>query len=136
MSVTRPGLSVRRGTSLSIEAEPVLPATGIQWPGWLNATVLLLVSALLISMLSFQARPGAEVIAVAFPPLWNSQQVFSAVASSGAAIVRVTALTAVVVVRPGDHDGLTRLRQAGAWLTIDPQAIASCIANTTGKHQS
>jgi hypothetical protein len=102
----------------------------------LNAAVLLLASAILIFMLSLQARPDAEVIAVVFPPLWNTQQVFSAVASSGAAIVRVTALTAVVVVRPNEHDGLTRLRQAGVWLAIDPQAVAACMANITGKHRS
>jgi hypothetical protein len=136
MSVTGPDWSVKRWTSLSVEAEPILPATGLRWPAWLNATVLLLVGTLAISVLSFRARPGAEVIAVAFPPLWNSQQVFSAVASSDALIVRVTALTTVVVVRPSDHDGLTRLRQAGAWLAIDPQAIAACMASITGKDRS
>jgi hypothetical protein len=30
------------------------------------------------------------------------------------------------VVRPDAREGLTRLREAGAWLTIDPQAIAGC----------
>ena len=27
------------------------------------------------------------------------------------------------------NEGLTRLRQAGAWLTIDPQAVAACFNN-------
>jgi hypothetical protein len=136
MSVVWPDLSVKPATGLPVEAEPTLRAARFRCSAWLNAIGLLLVSWILIAGLSFQPRPGTEVIAVVFPPLWNSQQVFSAVASSDAAIVRTTALTAVVVVRPSDHDGLTRLRQAGAWLAIDPQAIAACMSNITGKYRS
>jgi hypothetical protein len=33
------------------------------------------------------------------------------------------------VVRPNDQEGLSRLRQAGAWLAIDPQTIAACFNN-------
>jgi hypothetical protein len=66
---------------------------------------------------------------VAFPPWWNAQQVLLAAASADATIVRTTAVSAILVVRPHDHDGLARLRNAGAWLTIDPQAIAACFTN-------
>ena len=69
---------------------------------------------------------GAEVVAVAFPPWWSTQQVFLAAGSANAAIVRMTAIPALLVVRPDDNDGLARLRKAGAWLAIDPQAIAAC----------
>ena len=51
-----------------------------------------------------------------------------AAASADAAIVRTTAVPPLLVVRPDEHDGLARLRQAGAWLTIDPQAIAACFS--------
>jgi hypothetical protein len=95
-------------------------------PAWLNATALLLASWIAIAALSLQAGPGAEVVAVIFPPWWSSQQAVLAAASANAAIVRMTALPAILVVRPDDHEGLGRLRQAGAWLTIDPQAIAGC----------
>ena len=57
------------------------------------------------------------------------QQVLLAAASANAAIVRMTAIPAILVVRPDDRDGLTRLRNAGAWLAIDPQAIAACFSN-------
>ena len=97
-----------------------------RWPAWLNAAALLIVSWVAIAALAFQARPGAEIVAVAFPPWWNAQQVLLAAASADAAIVRTTAVTAILVVRPNDHDGLARLRTAGAWLAIDPQAIAAC----------
>ncbi|MDP3078360.1 hypothetical protein [Bradyrhizobium sp.] len=95
-------------------------------PAWFNATALLLASVVAVAALSLQVRPGTEVVAVAFPPWWNSQQTFAATASADAAIVRTTAVAAILVVRPSDQEGLRRLRQAGAWLTIDPQAIAAC----------
>jgi hypothetical protein len=100
-----------------------------RWPAWLNATALLLASWIAIAALSLQIRPGAEAVAVIFPPWWSSQQAVLAAASANAAIIRITALPAILVVRPDDHEGLARLRQAGAWLAIDPQAIAGCFNN-------
>jgi hypothetical protein len=101
-----------------------------RWPAWLNATGLLLASFVAIAALSLQVRPGTEVVAVVFAPWWSSQQSLLAVASANATIVRITALSAVVVVRPDDHDGLLRLHHAGAWFTIDPQAVAACLRIT------
>jgi hypothetical protein len=94
-----------------------------RWPAWLNAAALLVASFIAIAALSLQVRPGSEVVAVAFPPWWSAQEVLLAAASANAA----TALPALVV-RPDDQDGLTRLRKAGAWLAMDPQAIAACFA--------
>jgi hypothetical protein len=90
---------------------------------------LLCMSFVAIAALSLQVRPGAEVIAVVFPPWWSAQQALLASASANAAIVRMTALPAILVVRPDDHEGLTQLRQAGAWFAIDPKAIAACFDN-------
>jgi hypothetical protein len=98
-----------------------------RWPAWLNAAALLVATFVAIASLSLQVRPDSEVVAVAFPPWWSAQEVLLAAASANAAIVRMTALPALVV-RPDDHDGLTRLRQAGAWLAMDPQAVAACFA--------
>jgi hypothetical protein len=98
-----------------------------QWPAWLMATTLLIASWIAIAALSLQVRAGAEVVAVAFPPWWNTQQALLAAASANAAVVRLTIVPALLVVRPDDNDGLTRLRKAGAWLTMDPQAIAACV---------
>jgi len=82
--------------------------------------------------LSLQVRPGAEIVAVAFPPWWSAQQVFLAAASANAAIVRMTALPTLLVVRPDDRNGLARLRRAGVWLTMDPQAIVACFGKSNG----
>jgi hypothetical protein len=100
-----------------------------RWPAWLNAALLLVVGWIAIAALSLQIRPGAEIVAVAFPPWWSTQQAFVAAASANAAIVRMTAIPAILVVRPAEHDGLKRLHQAGVWLAIDPQAIAACLTN-------
>jgi hypothetical protein len=110
-----------------MDGNKTIPAS--RWPAWLNAAALLIVSWVAIAALAFQARPGAEIVAVAFPPWWSTQQVLLATASADAAIVRTTALSAILVVRPNNHDGLARLRNAGAWLAIDPQAIAACFTN-------
>ena len=109
-----------------MERGKAIPTTG--WPGWLNAAALLIASWIAVAALSLQVRTGAEVVAVAFPPWWSAQQVFLAAASANAAIVRGTALSGLLVVRPDDNDGLTQLRKAGAWLIIDPQALAACTA--------
>jgi hypothetical protein len=105
-----------------------ISVTTPRWPAWFNAAGLLVASWIAIAALSLQVRPGAEVVAVAFPPWWSTQQIFLAAASANAAIVRMTAIPSILVVRPDDRDGLTRLREAGVWLAIDPQAIAACFA--------
>ena len=103
------------------------PDTIDRWPAWLNATGLLIASFVGMAALSLQARPGAEIVAVAFPPWWSAQRIFTAAASANAAIVRTTAIPSIVVVQPDRRDGLARLHESGAWLAIDPQAIAACL---------
>jgi hypothetical protein len=99
----------------------------LRWPAWLNATALLIASFIAIAALSLQVRPGAEIVAVAFPPWWSAERALLAAASAEAAIVRMTAVPSLLVVRPDQHDGLARLRKAGVWPAVDPQAIAACL---------
>ena len=103
------------------------PDTTSRWPAWLNATGLLIASFVGLAALSLQARPGAEIVAVAFPPWWSAQRIFTAAASANAAIVRITAIPSILVVQPDKSDGLARLHESGAWLAIDPQAVAACL---------
>ena len=93
---------------------------------WLNATALLIASWLVIAALSLQVHAGAEPVAVVFPPWWSTEQVFLGAASAKAEIIRMTAVPTVLVLRPASDDGLSRLHQAGAWLIVDPQAVAAC----------
>ncbi len=100
----------------------------LRWPAWLNAAALLIASTIAVAALSLQVRPGTEIVAVAFPPWWSTERAFLAAASADAAVVRMTAVPSLLVVRPYRHDGLARLRNAGVWLAMDPQAIAACVA--------
>jgi len=93
----------------------------------LNAAVLLISSWIFIAALSLQVRPDTEVVAVVFRPGWSAQQALQAAASANAAFVRTTAIPAVLVVRPDERAGLARLRDAGAWIAIDPRAVAACL---------
>nr|WP_249160933.1 hypothetical protein [Bradyrhizobium manausense] len=97
-----------------------------RWPVWANAAVLLAAGWIALAILTLQVRPGATVVAVAFPFWWSTQQVFQAAGSAQASIVRATALPTLLVVRPDDHDGLSRLREAGAWFVMDAQAVSAC----------
>lgn len=106
--------------------ERSLPVTTSRWPAWVNATGLLIASFVGVAALSLQVRPGAEIVAVAFPPWWSAQRIFTAAASADAAIVRITAIPSILVVQPDSRNGLSRLRASGVWLTIDPQAIDAC----------
>ncbi|MET0674508.1 MAG: hypothetical protein ABW175_01790 [Bradyrhizobium sp.] len=87
---------------------------------------LLLASVIGVAALSFQARPDAEIVAVAFPAWWDAQRTLSAAATANAAIIRITAVPSLLVVRPDGREGLSRLYAAGAWFTLDPQAVAAC----------
>jgi hypothetical protein len=97
-----------------------------RWRDWLGAAGLLIASWIAVAALTLHVRAGAEVVAVAFPPWWDENHAITAAASAGAAIVRMTALPSLLIVRPDGQDGLARLRSAGAWLAMDPQAIAAC----------
>jgi hypothetical protein len=97
-----------------------------RWPAWANAALLLVAGWIIIAILTLQVRPGATVVAVMFPPWWSAQQAFLAAGSAQAAIVGPTALPTLLVVRPDDHDGLSRLHDAGAWFVMDAKAVSAC----------
>ena len=82
---------------------------------------------LAIAAVSLRVPPDADVVAVAFPPWWDSQQVITAASSAGASIVRTSSLQSLLVVRPDRDDGSTKLKRAGVWIMLNPQAVAACL---------
>lgn len=94
---------------------------------WLIPAGLLLLGATGTAAVALPASPQAEIVAAMFPPWWSERQVFGAIAAAEAAPVRLTALPAVVVVRPAATEGRARLRAAGAWFAADPRATAACL---------
>jgi hypothetical protein len=105
---------------------PARHLESFRWPLWLRPVALLLVSWVWIVALTLRADPADTVVAVVFPPWWNAARVFAAAASAGAAIVRVGGISSVLVVQPAARDGLERLRDAGAWFVVNPQAVGAC----------
>lgn len=82
----------------------------------------------MIATLTLSPQQNSGAVAVIFPPWWSTQQSLLAAASAGASIVRTSSIPAIVIVEPGPHDGLRRLRDAGVWLSLDPQALAACMS--------
>jgi hypothetical protein len=98
------------------------------WLQWLCPIALLLVSWVWVAALVVQVRAGDDVVAVIFPPWWTTEQSLAAAGAAGAAIVRAGGLPSILVVQPAGSDGLERLRQSGAWFTVDPKAVDACFA--------
>jgi hypothetical protein len=92
---------------------------------WSPALLLLLASALGIGWIGLRPAVGAPVAAI-FPPWWNAERVFAAAASAGGAIVREGAWPSILVVSAADGDLPHRLREAGAWLLVNPTALDGC----------
>src|SRR5258708_35137495 len=105
-----------------------------RWPTLLNAAVLLFVSFIGMAALSLRAKADIDIVAVVFPPWWDTRQVFLAASSANAAIVRSTSIPSILVVQPNGHDGLARLRDAGVWLVLDPKAIAACFTESAKRN--
>ncbi len=78
-----------------------------------------------------QVRPDAEIVAAIFPPWWSARHTILAAAEANALLVRSGAIPAIAIVKPAPTDGLMKLRAAGAWFAVDPQAIAACFSNAT-----
>ncbi|OQW56533.1 MAG: hypothetical protein A4S14_09760 [Proteobacteria bacterium SG_bin9] len=97
---------------------------------WLASSILLAMSFAMIAALTLKPHRDSVAVAVVFPPWWSAQQSLLAAASAGASIVRTSSIPAIIVVEPGTHDGLKRLRDAGAWVSIDPQALDACLGIT------
>lgn len=106
--------TLRKSTDLSI--------AGISFAG-----CMLMFGTITLAAMTAMAKPDAESVAAVFPLWWSEQQSLLAAASAGAAIIRLGGLSSIVVVQPSLENGTQRLRQAGAWITLDPLALDACL---------
>jgi len=60
-----------------------------------------------------------------FPPWWTASHVWQAAESAGY-VVGVGGRSWAVVVHSPSNDLVSRLRQAGAWLVLDPRGLGIC----------
>ena len=69
---------------------------------------------------------GPEV-AVIFPLGWEPADIVRAAAEADAGVVRFGAMDNIGILEVRGENGLARLRAAGAWFTLHPQALGGCL---------
>ena len=94
---------------------------------YLPASALLVFSIIAMAWLSFTPPRNGRPVAAVFAPWSPWPETFRRAADTGAAIVRSGGLANIVVVQSDTHDLLDRLHAAGAWLVVDPEALATCL---------
>ena len=69
----------------------------------------------------------AAPVAAFFPPWWDADRSFLAAADAGGVILREGAVSSLLVAQSSEPGFRHKLRAAGAWLLLDPKAIAACL---------
>ena len=89
----------------------------------------LLLAASVLPLIAAADLPGKAqgTVAVVFAPGTSSAAAVSAVAAADGLLVRGGGWSNVLVVRSDQAGFAQRLRDAGAWLVLDPQSAAGCL---------
>lgn len=93
---------------------------------WVPGVTLAVITMLAAGTVSHGPRPGGPIAAL-YPPWWSASQSLLAAAAGGLP-VRFGATGFVVIVVPETQDAARLLRQAGAWLLLDPEVLGGCLA--------
>ena len=94
------------------------------------ALVLALLTASLGAMGVATMAPGDDEtapVAVLFPPWWDGDRSFLAAVDAGGVVVREGAVSSLLVAQSSEPGFRRKLHAAGAWLLLDPKAIAACL---------
>jgi hypothetical protein len=73
-------------------------------------------------------RDRAHGVAVVFAPWTAANRTLVQAVGGGGRFVRFGGLPFIAVVMPDDGDYADRMLHAGAWLVLDPRALAACSA--------
>jgi hypothetical protein len=102
----------------------------------------LLLATLSLGALYATARTGlkprepASGLAVVFAPWTTPDIAFRQAAAAGGRFVRFGAFQFIAVVIPEDIDYKYRVLGRGAWLVLDPKALAACLSAFTNTAQN
>jgi hypothetical protein len=99
------------------------------WSACVVPGLVLLSGFLVVAWLDVRPKPGQPVAAV-FPPWWSAARAFTAAAAADGSVLRTGAWAAIIVTASPDPAFAARLRQAGAWLILNPQGLGTCLART------
>jgi hypothetical protein len=88
-----------------------------------------LAAASVLAMAALQAVPrdGTRVAAI-FSPWANGGDVVARVAQANGRVVRLGLIDSIVLVQSDEPGLIRRLYAAGAWLVVDPDVFAGCLA--------
>ncbi len=78
-------------------------------------------------------RDPSQGVAVIFAPWTAADRTLMRAASAGSRFVRFGGLPFIAVVMPDDPHYADRAFAGGAWLVIDPKALAGCSAALSGQ---
>ncbi|MCG6121314.1 MAG: hypothetical protein MEP57_01205 [Microvirga sp.] len=73
------------------------------------------------------ARPGADGVAIIFAPWTDAGAAIERVARAGGEIARAGGFPFVTIAVASGPDFARRIREEGAWLLLDPQALGGCL---------
>ncbi len=74
-------------------------------------------------------RDPQSGIAVIFSPWTAPDATLSQAVATGSRFVRFGGFSFIAIVVPDDLDYPSRILSAGAWLVVDPKALAACLPN-------
>jgi len=97
----------------------------------LDLALLVLLSAaafIAAAVTALAPRDTASGVAVVFAPWTGADAALSRSVGARARFVRFGGASFIAVVVPDDAGYQTRVLDAGAWLVLDPQALAACLA--------
>ena len=103
------------------------PATRQRLATALAVAALLAVST--VPVLASADLPGetSGTLAAVFPPGSGPAEILAGIGAAGGAVVRGGGWASVLVVHSDEAGFARRLRQAGAWLVVDPRSAAGCL---------
>src|SRR5262245_55878531 len=79
------------------------------------------------AVMTLAPRDPASGVAVVFAPWTGADVALSRAVEARARFVRFGGASFIAVVIPDDADYQARVLSAGAWLVLDPQALAACL---------
>ena len=91
--------------------------------------VAALLSASTVPVFASADLPGETrgTLAALFPPGSDPAEILAGIGAAGGTVVRGGGWDSVLVVHSDEAGFARRLRQAGAWLVVDPRSAAGCL---------
>ena len=94
---------------------------------FLPAGVLFLLGLIGLGVLSLRPYEGDGAVVALFPPWWETTDAFMAAIGADVGHVVASGRWPSMVLIPADGiDPRPRLREAGAWLLLEPTGLAGC----------